>query len=357
MGQKVFSFRCFCLYGIFLFLFVCLIHGRGYAQNIRALPFKGKETKEMASLLYNEAQVKVADVLPGGLEVEKLLTFFSETSWKGGCQGLSFDIVQNPNRIAFDENWEFVVQRGGKYLSNNPNLRKILKKIRHWSDSHPGHHVITIHINLKQNSTFGDDRVFCEKIDQILAEELSSDRIYRPAFLLRDASNLLEGVKKYGWPSLEDLRGNFIVVLSGDDSKRLVSRRRMVYTYMEPYKRLAFVDVDQEVAERYIKEYKGIKNFYYQEGARVFLNIKYGLSDWEKFSKQASQEGFITRVWKVDSQREWNLVKEAGVNLIATNKVYKSRWASLFTPSTEEEKTKVGLREEERALDGTASPL
>ena len=55
---------------------------------------------------------------------------------------------------------------------------------------------------------------------------------------------LRAGLRKHGWPTLEDLCGKFIVVFSGDDRDADVFRRKLVYVTTEPTQRLAFADRD-----------------------------------------------------------------------------------------------------------------
>lgn len=318
------------------------------AQNYRALSADEAPT-EATELRYNEVQFKVAFDSHTKGPLDQQLAFSPHKPWEGGCLGIELDVVQNPNLTGSDDDWEFALQNGGEFQKENPGLRQTLRDLRQWSSNHPGHHVVTIHIALKGKSTLGDDKLFCEKFDEVLANELGIERIFTPAYLQRDASSLLSAVQQYGWPTLEDLRGNFIIVLTGDDSNRLVSLRRMVYTYNEAYKRLAFVDIDHREARRFSKNISDIDNPGYREGSRVFLNIKLGHGDWIRLANGARKFGLVTRLWKANTQSDWNLAKQANVNLIATDMIHDSQWTALTTP-VEDFRDEVELEMEEAVV-------
>jgi hypothetical protein len=46
-------------------------------------------------------------------------------------------------------------------------------------------------------------------------------------------------------------------------------------------------------------------------------------------AKEANEKGFVTRVWKVNYYRAWEMAKEARINFIATDMVTE-RWAHSF---------------------------
>ncbi|MFT4551947.1 MAG: hypothetical protein ACI9S8_000568 [Chlamydiales bacterium] len=301
------------------------------AQNYRALS-ANEGHAEVTELRYNEVQFKVAFDSRSKGPLDQQLAFSPYKPWEGGCLGIELGIVQNPKFTGPDDNWEFSLQNGDEFQEESPSLRQTLQEISKWSSNHPGHHVVTIHIAIKGKKIIGDDKLFCEKFDDVLANELGIEKIFTPAYLQRDASSLLSAVQQYGWPTLEELRGNFIVVLTGDDSNRLVSLRRMVYTYNEPYRRLAFVDIDHREVKRFSKNVSDIDNPGYREGSRVFLNIKFGHGDWIRLADGARKLGLVTRLWKVNTRNDWNLAKQANVNLIATDMVHDSQWTALTTP-------------------------
>lgn len=331
MEQSALTARLYLARKVFFLLVVFLPVSYASAQNYRALSASEGPT-DVTELRYNEVQFKVAFDSRTKGPLDRQLAFSPHKPWEGGCLGIELDIVQNPATTGSDENWEFVLQSGGEYEENSPSLRQALREIHKWSGNHPGHHVVTIHIAIKGKSSLGDDKLFCEKFDEILANELGIEKIFTPAYLQRDASSLLAAVHQYGWPTLEELRGNFIVVLTGDDSNRLVSRRRMVYTYNEAYKRLAFVDIDHREAKRFSKNISDIENPGYHEGSRVFLNIKFGHGDWIRLANGARKAGLVTRLWKANTRSDWNLARQANVNLIATDMIHDSMWTALARP-------------------------
>ncbi len=329
MRQKCFLRVAFFFAAIMLGIF---FQGEGIANNIKALSIMENEGKDVGKLRYNEVQFKAASNSRTKGSIEEQLEFHPQEPWRGGCQGLEFPLVQNPNKMKGDEPWEFVVQSGGKYLDFNPTLFETLRKIKKWSENHPGHHVITLHLTLKKGAVYGDDALFCEKLDKILAKGLGLEKIYTPAFLQRDALTLREAVEKYGWPTLDELRDGYIVVLSGDDTNRLIARRRLIYNYTRPYKRLAFVDMDQGAAKHLARNNSDINNPYYKQGMRVFLNIKAGNSFWTKLAHDAHEKGLVTRVATLKSGERWDLAMGANANVLATDHVLNTRWTALASP-------------------------
>lgn len=57
----------------------------------------------------------------------------------------------------------------------------------------------------------------------------------------------------------------------------------------------------------------------------------YGLQDWTSLAKEVHNLGFVTRVWKCNDKGRWETSVNAGVNLIATDRITKYFWASFGT--------------------------
>lgn len=279
---------------------------------------------------YNEVQFKAAH---NSIDREESLT--AQLDWdpkepaNGGCRGLELDIVQDPKLAGPGDTWVFGVQHGGPYTPQTPGLARCLREVRQWADAHPGHDVITIHIDLKEEATLGDDKVFAAQIDRVFAGELGKERILAPFQLERDAPTLLEGIKRHGWPSLKDLRGKFIIIFSGGDGDEPVARRRRAYFTTSRRDRLAFVDLDQRAAGAKGGDECDIKSSYYQEGWRVFVNIELGRKDWARLGREARRQGFVTREWKANDEASWRAAREAGINILSTDRIRNHLWATV----------------------------
>jgi hypothetical protein len=255
-----------------------------------------------------------------------------------GCRGLELDLVQDPGRAGAAGGWVFGVQHGGAFRPETPRLDRCLAEIKAWADAHPRHDVITIHLDLKREATLGDDAVFAPEIDRVIAEGLGKDRIFAPALLQRDAPTLLDGARKRGWPLLDELRGKFILVFSGEDGDEAVARRRRAYAAAAPRERLAFVDIDQRAAGKGGADECDIENPHYAEGSRVFVNIQLGRKDWERLARGARGRGFVTREWKANDEEAWRRALEAGVNILSTDRIRGHAWSTVgpepFLPNT-----------------------
>jgi len=300
------------------------------------LLFLGK-ARAADDLRYSEAQLKAAhNSIDREESLSAQLDWDSKEPAQGGCRGLELDIVQDPKLTGPSDTWVFGVQHGGAYTPQTPGLVRCLREIRQWADAHPSHDVITIHIDLKEEATLGDDKVFVAQIDQAFAAALGKDRIFPPSRLQGDAPTLLEGAKKHGWPLLKDLRGMFIIVFSGGDDDAPVARRRRAYFTTGPKERLAFVDLDQRAAGAKGADECDIKNPYYNEGQRVFVNIELGRKDWTRLGREAHAQGFVTREWKANDEASWRASRGAGINILSTDRVRGFPWATvgpaLFEP-------------------------
>ena len=98
--------------------------------------------------------------------------------------------------------------------SHCPDLRTCLADVRAWSEAHPRHVPIWIGFNAKDQVIDGlpvpdtfDARAFA-RFDRIL-EEMLGDVLIRP-----------DDVVGLNWPSLEDARGKFLLVLDEGGEKR-----------------------------------------------------------------------------------------------------------------------------------------
>merc|ERR1712146_352995 len=64
-----------------------------------------------------------------------------------------------------------------------------------------------------------------------------------------------------------------------------------------------------------------IQHPYYQQGNRIFLNIQKDRGNWEHLAKEASLNGFMTRIWKCNTEEDFQKAKDVRINFIATDHV------------------------------------
>ena len=88
-------------------------------------------------------------------------------------------------------------------------------------------------------------------------------------------------------------------------------------------------------------------------GHRVFVNIQYGSKGWKELAMQATQGNYVTRVWKANSNWDWQQCVESNINLIATDKIRFYSWASFSSSAFH---CLVQEEEEEQHEAGTQIP-
>ncbi|MDY7100910.1 MAG: Ca2+-dependent phosphoinositide-specific phospholipase C [Actinomycetota bacterium] len=226
----------------------------------------------------------------------------------GGCRGLELDLCESPNLPMW------AIDHDGWRPDADHQLAAYLRHLRRWSELEAGHHVVTVTLDLKP--PVRNPARFATYLDATLAEHLGADRLYTPAELRGGATSLVAGATATGWPTLGELRGRFVLCLSGDeDAKR---------AYLDAEgDRLCFAD--QRVRRSHHRPST-------TGGDRVFFNVNATESwAWDRRVARwfAPQPGFVTRAYVVNSPDLWDRAIAAGVNLIATDKVRNHRWATV----------------------------
>lgn len=285
----------------------------------------------------DRAQVKVSHNSYERREaVAEQLAFSPDEPWQAGCRGVEFDCRQDRARVGEADDWRWSVQHDGEFSEAKPSLASFLRQVRLWSDRNPRHDPVFVHIELKD--AFGDDAIFAKKLDSLILKELCgarADRLYRPADLMRRGGgrDLVAAATARGFPTVGELRGKFLVVLTGGDGGA-VGRRRAQYADAHRDRALAFVD-------RAVAHAADAPSSF--SGNRVFLNIEVQDKFWrdsirhrgerDKWKayvrKVAATRGLLVRGWKVNDAGLWRECLEEGVNLLATDKIRDHDWATV----------------------------
>ncbi|HVR95009.1 MAG TPA: Ca2+-dependent phosphoinositide-specific phospholipase C [Thermoanaerobaculia bacterium] len=247
------------------------------------------------------------------------LFFDSQQPYQGGCRNLEFDLVLPETDLGANDDWPSTLQHGGSYDWKLATLYDALMILHDWHLANPGHDVVTVTLDLKNAP--GSDATYTAKVEETFTATLGAENLYTPGMLQRDAATLLAGARAYGWPSVDDLRNKFILVFTGSDGDSAVARRRR-YLSQDTRTRLAFVDIDQRTAGNDVSKPP------YTDGNRVFISIEYGSSGWCDLATQAQAAGgFATRAYVLNSEGDWDAAQQAGVNILATDKVSNYSWA------------------------------
>jgi len=245
--------------------------------------------------------------------ITQQLTFNYDDPSNAGCSGIELDIVQK------DDDWKWSVSHGGSYNSKaDKQLSAYLQQIVDWRTSESGYdydRVINIYLDIKNKHM--SENEFPDQIDDYIKNIIDEDTIFKPNELIGDKDDLVSGAQTTGWPDLDSLKSKYIICFSGDEDRK----RR--YAGNNPKKRLCFSD---KYLETNPPEYPD-----FEKGTRVFMNYHLYQKYYDKWHEQirnmVDQPGFITRGYVLNSQEIWIKAQNAGVNIMATDKVCNHSWA------------------------------
>lgn len=236
------------------------------------------------------------------------LSWSAANHYQKGCRGLELDIHPSENL------WVWSVNHIGRYKGLvDMQFSGYLTLLRDWSDKNPGHDVITVTVDLKSDPS--DLRSFPWQLDAYIKRHLGSAKLFTPGELQGSNADLVSGAMSRGWPTLGDLKGRFILCLSGsEDAKKAYARSGK--------ERLCFADK---------KVGQGDSRPSTTKGHRVFFN--FDLRAWLGWKKTlqwfANQKGFATRGYVINDGVLWKKARSAKVNILATDKVMKYSWATV----------------------------
>jgi hypothetical protein len=192
----------------------------------------------------------------------------------------------------------------------------------------PGHEVITLFLDAKDSfhTTEGASQSW-EKLDALLTGTLGVNNLFRPQDLMawahritkqrkeREPASLRDAVGRCGWPTLRELRGKFIVALTGPSDR------------LETY-------ADQSAASSRVAFLSAGLGAGTKVPARshiVFFNM-----NGDNVARALDvPQGCISRAYYVDDQRKWAAAVKHGCHHIATDMVNSVRdeWARTAGPS------------------------
>jgi hypothetical protein len=300
-------------------VFLCMVCvmgvcGSGFSAQYRAL---SSSEKDIDTVKYNEVQFKALRNITTKKEIRDFLYSSSE---KKNSRGEIFGIELN---LAMEIIENDAGDKKTAFFAAMPSLKipleEILGEIQQWGVASPGHHVVTIYFNITEEALEGGDKAFCRDFDAMLVASLTQEKIYSPAYLLRDGDNLLHAIKEYGWPALKELRESYVVVLTGDDTDGGVARRRMIYSLMHPYRRKAFVDIDSSVAVT-IKDGPKIRMPYFSDGMRVFFSVSpEEIPYLTTLKEHENLAGVVTRISPIINDAQWEVASKTAANIIVTD--------------------------------------
>lgn len=258
------------------------------------------------SLRYNEVSMKGAhNSYQRDETIIEQIEWHPEKPYDAGCRGIELDISQSK------EGNQWSVSHSSYYSSDFPQLYDYLAQLMFWSVINQGHDVITIHLDLKHV----EDN-FIEGIDSYIMQHFetgTTTTVYSPGKLMGDAPNLSEGAEKNGWPTLEELKSQFIFCLTGDKNAKAE------YASTNPRERLCFADKDED------------QDSAPDSSDRVFFNYHLYSADKNKwmpiFTQAAPRKNAIIRGYVLNGEDLWNNALNSGCHILATDKIKNYKWA------------------------------
>lgn len=231
-----------------------------------------------------------------------------------GCRGLELDVCFFPDNGCDDADASLVVMHDLVPLCG-PTLASYLDQLRSWHEENPGHDVVFVTLDLKNIDA--PPEVFTELLDTYLRRCFDPACIFQPGRLIKDLSlDLYTNVATYGWPKLPELRGKFIFCLSGDEAQKAH------YAQASPAERLCFADQDCSDDDAGLGPPGG--------GARVVFNFNLYSDDvgrWMPVIGRFRDANMLVRGYVLNSDLLFFNALDAGVNVLATDKVSNHSWA------------------------------
>jgi Phosphoinositide phospholipase C, Ca2+-dependent len=231
------------------------------------------------------------------------IQFDAKKPYNGGCRALELDISQS------DKGNRWSVGHSAGYSTTYRQLSQFLAELRAYNRAHPGHDVVTLYLDLKSVQ-----KGFPDELDDYVRSFLDSP-MYTPGELMGGAPNLSMGAKQNGWPTLEKLKGRFIVVLTGKEEAK------SKYALTDPARRLCFADKDRDADVAPVSR------------TRVFFNYHLYSSEKDKwcktFREAAGRPNTIIRGYVLNGEKLWDNALACGCHVLATDKVSGSSWATV----------------------------
>lgn len=236
------------------------------------------------------------------------IAFDPDKPYEAGCRALELDISQSNDGLYWS------VGHKGSYDKDYRQLSQFLGELRQYLEHHTDPDPVTLYLDLKHVAT----TQFPEQLDQYIRDYLGDGTtapVFSPGALFGTESNLSEGAAKNGWPTLRDLRGKYLICLTGNKDDKAK------YAATEPKLRLCFADLDCGASQDPIS------------ADRVFFNYHLYSSEkdeWEAvFKKAAGRKNAIIRGYVLNGKDLWNNALGAGCHALATDKIKGHDWAKV----------------------------
>lgn len=111
-------------------------------------------------------------------------------------------------------------------------FRVCLRRLRQWSDGHPGHAPVTVLVNASDFPPIAGfwaydakfDAAALDALDADIREIMGADRLIVPDDVRGKHASLREAVLAHAWPRIKDVKGRFLFVLDGNERHEAIYR-------------------------------------------------------------------------------------------------------------------------------------
>ncbi|TCI91711.1 Ca2+-dependent phosphoinositide-specific phospholipase C [Tenacibaculum sp. M341] len=212
-------------------------------------------------------------------------------------------------------------------------LSYYFSKLKDWHNRNQNHLPIMIKLDVKSSN--GGYQNFHEQIEWYLQRYLGdSDVIFKAQRLFKDPARSIRHNVLYenAWPSLNELRGKFIIVLTGNGSwmdqyVRTNSRYRWAFGM-----KAQTIAGNNDAASGIWHANNTIDNtpnYVFYNFSMSDINDKKNRAGSREYARQMARRGMITRVYSANNRDEWNLCKSWKISCISTNKIRNHDWAKI----------------------------
>ncbi|HEV8581620.1 MAG TPA: Ca2+-dependent phosphoinositide-specific phospholipase C [Thermoanaerobaculia bacterium] len=190
------------------------------------------------------------------------------------------------------------------------DLSACLTDIREWSAGHPGHDPITLFLDKKQGFSQPSSQRTPADLDQLVQDKLGS-ALYEPASLRGTYSSLREAARQGNWPTMANLKGKVLVVLTADND--------LLHEYVKARLGQAALFVAARTDEK--KDIEGIPDNFKSATAPyvVFYNIENG-GTRDELGKITRANNYVARLYFADNENTCRIL----TNCINDNALF--RW-------------------------------
>ncbi|MGP2732193.1 Ca2+-dependent phosphoinositide-specific phospholipase C [Serratia bockelmannii] len=240
-------------------------------------------------------------------------------------RSLEIDIHNSNNAAGWpqlNDNWYVYHLAVIDQVSSVNTLADALDALLAFHRAVPQHEVVTLWLDLKDDFNAARDQT-PESLDRLLAERLGREHIWGPPDLIGDCTDLQAAIAAYGWPSLDTLRGKFIVGCTTGD---LASPNSVLNQYVQngatANQRLAFVTPEITQAQQID-----------QHACAVMFNLS---AAHTALANAVFTAGFVGRAYGLNDANSWATGWNSRAHHLATNKVNADwdGWARTDLPMT-----------------------